>query len=105
MIDNKSVHSKIRIAVIHALVILSGLACLLPLWNIVAISLSGSAAVTANKVGLLPVGFTVSAYKKNPGGRAVLAFLRHFRHPGDPGAVFEPGGYRAHGLSADQEQA
>ena len=34
MIDNKSVHSKIRIAVIHALVILSGLACLLPLWNI-----------------------------------------------------------------------
>lgn len=64
MIDNKSVHSKIRIAVIHALVILSGLACLLPLWNIVAISLSGSAAVTANKVGLLPVGFTVSAYKK-----------------------------------------
>ena len=61
MIDNKSIHSTIRIAVIHALVILSGLACLLPLWNIVAISLSGSAAVTANKVGLLPVGFTVSA--------------------------------------------
>ena len=104
MIDNKSIHSKIRIAVIHALVILSGLACLLPLWNIVAISLSGSAAVTANKVGLLPVGFTVSAYKKIlEDGQ--LAFLRHFRHPGDPGAVFEPGGYRAHGLSADQKQA
>jgi putative aldouronate transport system permease protein len=50
--------------VIHLIVILLGLICLLPLINIVAISFSGSAAVTANKVGLLPVDFTTLAYSR-----------------------------------------
>lgn len=44
--------------------ILLTLSCLLPLINMVAISFSGSNAVSANKVGLLPVDFNTSAYKK-----------------------------------------
>lgn len=64
MIENKSLKSKIRVAVIYGIVIFLGLICFLPLLNIVAISLSNSAAVTANKVGFLPIGFTTIAYKK-----------------------------------------
>nr|WP_301291565.1 carbohydrate ABC transporter permease [Paenibacillus xylanexedens] len=40
------------------------LVCLLPLWNIVAISFSSSEAVSANAVGLVPVNFTTAAYTK-----------------------------------------
>ncbi|WP_405156750.1 carbohydrate ABC transporter permease [Paenibacillus sp. FSL K6-0108] len=50
--------------VIYAIVILLALICLLPLWNIVAISFSSSEAVSANAVGLLPVKFTTAAYLK-----------------------------------------
>ncbi len=64
MIDNKSFHSRVRITIIYIIVILLGLGCLFPLLNIVAISLSGSAAVSANKVGILPVDFTLIAYDK-----------------------------------------
>lgn len=64
MIDNKGNSARIRNTVIHLIVILLGLICLLPLINIVAISFSGSAAVTANKVGLLPVDFTTLAYSR-----------------------------------------
>lgn len=64
MVENRSFHSRIRVTVIYAIVILLGLGCLFPLLNILAISLSGSAAVSANKVGLLPVDFTLIAYDK-----------------------------------------
>ena len=64
MLDTKSTGSKIRNTVIHIIVIGLGLACLLPMINIVAISFSGSAAVSANRVGLLPVDFTALAYKR-----------------------------------------
>lgn len=64
MIDNKGTSARIRNAIIHLIVIILGLICLLPLINIVAISFSGSAAVTANKVGLLPVDFTTLAYSR-----------------------------------------
>ncbi|QOH62151.1 carbohydrate ABC transporter permease [Paenibacillus polymyxa] len=50
--------------VIYAIVILLALICLLPLWNIVAISFSSSEAVSANAVGLVPVNFTTAAYTK-----------------------------------------
>jgi putative aldouronate transport system permease protein len=40
------------------------LLCLLPLLNVVATSFSSSAAATAGKVGILPVGFTLNAYRK-----------------------------------------
>ena len=64
MLDNKSTGSKIRNVVIHIIVIGLGLICLLPMINIVAISFSGSAAVSANRVGLVPVDFTALAYKR-----------------------------------------
>lgn len=64
MIENKSLKSRIRVAVIYGIVLFLGLICFLPLLNIVAISLSSSAAVTANKVGFLPIGFTTIAYSK-----------------------------------------
>ncbi|MCK6073275.1 ABC transporter permease subunit [Paenibacillus silvae] len=49
---------------IYATVILLALICLLPLWNIVAISFSSSEAVSANAVGLVPVNFTTAAYTR-----------------------------------------
>ncbi|WP_318628314.1 carbohydrate ABC transporter permease [Paenibacillus polymyxa] len=61
-----SVSLKDRIGrfVINTVVILLALICLLPLWNIVAISFSSSEAVSANAVGLVPVNFTTAAYTK-----------------------------------------
>lgn len=50
--------------IIWIVVILLTLSCLLPLLNMVAISLSGSEAVAANEVGFLPKDLNVSAYKK-----------------------------------------
>ena len=46
------------------IVILMTLCCLLPLLNTLAISFSNNSAVNANQVGILPVGFTLSSYKK-----------------------------------------
>ncbi|MGC5772031.1 carbohydrate ABC transporter permease [Paenibacillus pabuli] len=59
-----SLKDRIGRFVIYAIVILLALICLLPLWNIVAISFSSSEAVSANAVGLLPVNFTTAAYSK-----------------------------------------
>ncbi|SHK48979.1 putative aldouronate transport system permease protein [Anaerocolumna jejuensis DSM 15929] len=64
MIENKSFGSKLRNFIIYTIVILLALMCLLPLWNIAAISFSSSAAVTAQRVGLLPEQFTLAAYEK-----------------------------------------
>ncbi len=64
MVENRSFHSKVRTTIIYAIVLLLGFSCLLPLLNILAISFSGSAAVSANRVGVLPVDFTLTAYNK-----------------------------------------
>lgn len=64
MVENKSFHSKVRVAVIYGIVLLLGICCLFPLLNILAISFSGSAAVSANSVGIIPVDFTLTAYNK-----------------------------------------
>ncbi|MGZ0041257.1 carbohydrate ABC transporter permease [Paenibacillus ottowii] len=61
---SKSQKGRIGGLVIYAIVILLALICLLPLWNIVAISFSSSEAVSANAVGLIPVNFTTAAYTK-----------------------------------------
>lgn len=50
--------------IIWFIVISFTLSCLLPLLNMLAISLSGSDVVAANDVGLLPKDFTLSAYEK-----------------------------------------
>lgn len=55
---------KISDIMIYMVVIALGLSCLLPLLNMVAISFSNSAAATAGRVGIVPVGFTTSSYAK-----------------------------------------
>lgn len=64
MIENKSIGSRIRCVLLYGLALLLALCCLLPLLNILAISLSSSAAVAGNQVGLLPVGFSLAAYER-----------------------------------------
>ena len=50
--------------------------CLLPFIHLLAVSFSGSAAVNAGKVGLLPVDFTTSAYEfALRGGKFLRALL------------------------------
>ncbi|WP_067842782.1 carbohydrate ABC transporter permease [Amphibacillus sediminis] len=62
-LQNKSLAAKIGKALIYLIIIFLGLVTLLPLLNIVAISLSSSGAVTANAVGIIPVNFTLEPYK------------------------------------------
>lgn len=64
MVEKKNLSGRLGRGCIYLTVILMALICLVPLWNIVAISLSSSEAVTANIVGLVPVKFTTAAYKK-----------------------------------------
>ena len=64
MVESRSIHSKIRVTIIYIIVLLLGMSCLFPLLNIVAISFSSSAAVSGNRVGILPVDFTLTAYRK-----------------------------------------
>lgn len=63
MIENKSAISRIRVAVIYIFVVALGFLCLFPLWNVVCISFSSSSAVAGNRVSILPVDFTLAAYK------------------------------------------
>lgn len=56
--------NKLMDTVVWLIVILMTLCCLLPLLNTLAISFSNNSAVNANQVGIFPVGFTLSSYKK-----------------------------------------
>lgn len=56
--------NKLMDTVVWLIVILMTLCCLFPLLNTLAISFSNNSAVNANQVGILPVGFTLSSYKK-----------------------------------------
>lgn len=56
--------NKLMDTVVWLIVILMTLCCLLPLLNTLAISFSNNSAVNANQVWFLPVGFTLSSYKK-----------------------------------------
>lgn len=64
MVQKKGIVSNIGRGTIYLTVFLLGLLCLLPLLNIIALSFSGSAAVSANRVGFIPVDFTMAAYQK-----------------------------------------
>lgn len=64
MVEKKNLSGRFGKMCIYFVVIMLALICLIPLWNIVAISLSSSEAVTANIVGLVPVKFTTAAYRK-----------------------------------------
>lgn len=47
-----------------AFMFIVSLLCVVPLWHVLAVSLSSRAAADANLVGLWPVQFTLEAYKK-----------------------------------------
>lgn len=64
MVKKVTLGTKICQALIWLIVLLMTLSCLLPLVNMVAISLSSSNAVASNTVGLLPVELTFSTYEK-----------------------------------------
>ena len=64
MVKKVTLGTKICQALIWLVVILMTLSCLLPLINMVAISLSSSNAVASNTVGLLPVELTFNTYEK-----------------------------------------
>lgn len=63
MVQDKTMGSKIMDVIIWILITLMTLSCLLPLINVVAISFSDKSAVAANLVGLIPIDFSLSAYK------------------------------------------
>lgn len=54
----------VRQFIIYAIVILLTLSCLIPLMNVLALSLSSSEAVAGNQVGLIPVDFTIAAFER-----------------------------------------
>ncbi|OMF38663.1 ABC transporter permease [Paenibacillus sp. FSL H8-0548] len=62
-------------ALINMLMIVTALACLLPLLHILAKSLSKDVYVLANKVMLWPMGFTFEAYGKVLGDASILRSL------------------------------
>lgn len=64
MVQKKSAGTYVAKTIIWLVVILMTLSCLLPLINMIAISMSGSNAVASNQVGLWPVDFTMTTYGK-----------------------------------------
>ena len=64
MVENKSVRSHIRVLLTYFIVILVGIICFFPMWNMLCMSFSSSAAITADKVVILPVGFNLESYKE-----------------------------------------
>jgi putative aldouronate transport system permease protein len=54
---------KVFVVANYTILIATGLTCLIPFINLLAISFSNSGAVAAGRVTFLPVGFTTSAYE------------------------------------------
>jgi putative aldouronate transport system permease protein len=71
----KSLPYKLFIIFNYSILTLMALICILPLIHILAVSFSGSAAATANIVGLWPVDFTLDAYKKTIGNENFVRAL------------------------------
>lgn len=64
MVQKKSAGGWAADILIWVVLLLLTISCLLPLLNLVAISLSDNAAASANLVGILPVNLTFSSYEK-----------------------------------------
>lgn len=89
--------------IVWTVVIILTLSCLLPLINMLAISLSGSDAVAANEVGFIPKDFTLVTYKKIVGGRAVLEIVPDLCGESDLGLDHQYVLYGEYGISALQK--
>ncbi|HAE62878.1 MAG TPA: ABC transporter permease [Eubacteriaceae bacterium] len=75
MIENKSIGSKIFDLCNVIILILITLACLVPMWYILMVSVSSKEAVNAGQVAFWPVGFNLLSYQKILGE---VAFLKSF---------------------------
>jgi len=64
MIADRTTASRVMNGVIYAVLALTALVCLLPLWYTLCVSLSQKAAATAGLVSFWPVGFTTDAYRQ-----------------------------------------
>lgn len=64
MIQKRTASSYLADFFILTILLLLTISCLLPLLNLVAVSLSDNAAASANLVGILPVNFTLVSYQK-----------------------------------------
>lgn len=74
-----SISRKIFMVCNYIIMIAAGLFCLLPFVHLLALSLSGSAAVTGGTVKFWPVDFTLSSYEYAlRGGKFIKALLNSF---------------------------
>jgi putative aldouronate transport system permease protein len=64
MIADRTPASRMMNGVIYAVLALTALVCLLPLWYTLCVSLSDKAAATAGLVSFWPVGFNGDAYRQ-----------------------------------------
>lgn len=64
MVQKKSVGGVIANIIIWSILLLLTISCLLPLLNLLAISLSDNAAASANLVGIIPVNLNFKSYIK-----------------------------------------
>jgi len=64
MVKNRTLFSRTADGIIIALLVLSSILCIFPIWYTIAVSFSDKAAVAGGLVTWLPVDFTLSSYKK-----------------------------------------
>lgn len=64
MVRNVTLLSRTADAVIIAILVVSSLLCIFPIWYTIAVSFSDKSAVAGGMVSWLPVDFTLSSYKK-----------------------------------------
>ncbi|WP_152394657.1 carbohydrate ABC transporter permease [Paenibacillus guangzhouensis] len=64
MVKNRTLFSRTADGIILALLVLSSILCIFPIWYTIAVSFSDKAAVAGGLVTWLPVDFTLSSYKK-----------------------------------------
>ena len=69
MIEKRAFGGIVADIIIWIIVGALALSCLMPLMNIVAISLSDNAAVSANLVNIFPIGFNISSYQEIMGDK------------------------------------
>ena len=69
MIEKRTFGGIVADIIIWIIVGALALSCLMPLTNIVAISLSDNAAVSANLVNIFPIGFNISSYQEIMGDK------------------------------------
>jgi putative aldouronate transport system permease protein len=73
MVENRTLASTLIDAFIWIVLGLLALSCILPFVHVIAVSLSGRAAVSADLVGLIPVNFNLDNYHYILGNRQFLS--------------------------------